>query len=641
MKTRYCATHYNYNDSGHGNSNIEKFLKREIDFLLAPSANQLNNVEFDEIYLPNPDAEKFLSSVLVKSPVDKVLYLTGLTGSGKTMILKSVFRCSGMTPRFCDNNTLIIPFSFDSFSSRDLQLSSNIGIETVFSNMLSCACEMIEANCPNLKRVEGNEEDFFEMIKQSRGDYTQVADTWPRPSINERMNRFISGNPIPFHSAVLKYYLNQDACNINNLIILVDDVEGAGEQNELLPVKVAYRVITCLENIPASKEWSAHLVISCRNYVYRLLIDNNHTPEHQYIETYTESDVFHIESAPAVIEIAKKRYAAISKRESSGKWKTALDVVLLLIENIDSSIGDFILNIKIRNIRKALSLTKQIVYNKKWIQRDYAEVVQGAFSIDSVKDYNVTPATLIRAIGMRESMIYCSNESDIPNIMYNADDLDLYSLLILKYCMIRRNSKYSNWNDTINLMYFYERIAYTFQENSNYVNKFKDACEYLILNRLLLRSIDQLQDNALPVNEQNVGQINQVYLSNSAVDLWDMLGRNSVIFEMYIDDIWVDNSKRTDIKHQFRGFDSENFQASLRYLETLIETESIMKSHADNIGRKAEYIDLFGDDSICMHLLKGLKNSVVAFFKEDANIQPQMEIIDSLINTIINSSMYS
>ncbi|MCH5297812.1 MAG: hypothetical protein J1E85_09090 [Ruminococcus sp.] len=633
MKTRYCAKHYNYNDSGHGNSNIEKYLKREIDFLLAPSANQLNKVDFDEIYLPIPDAEKFLSSVLVKSPVDKVLYLTGLTGSGKSMILKSVFRCGGMTPRFCDN-TLIIPFSFDNFSSGDLQLNSNKGIETVFSNMLSCACEKIEANCPNLKRVEGNEEDFFEMVKNSRGDYTQVADTWPRPPINERMKRFISENPIPFHSAVLKYYLNQDACDIDNLIILVDDVEGAGEKNELLPVKVAYRVITCLENIPASKEWSAHLVISCRNYVYRLLIDNNYTPEHQYIETYTESDVFHIESAPAVIEIAKKRYDAISKKESSEKWKTALDVVLLLIGSIDSSIGEFILNIKIRNIRKALSLTKQIVYNKQWIQRDYIEDVPGAFSIDSVKDYNVTPAALIRAIGMRESLIYCSNESDIPNIMYNAEDLDLYPLLVLKYCIIRRNSKYSNWNDTINLKYFYERIAYTFQENSNYVNKFKKACEYLILNRLLLRSIDQLQDNALPVSEQNVSKIDQVYLSNSAVDLWDMLGKNSVILEMYIDDIWIDNSERTNSKHQFRGFDFENFQSALRYLDALIEIESVMKSHTDNIGRRAEYIDLFGDDSICMHLLKGLKNSVIAFFKEDANAQPEMKIIESLMNKI-------
>ena len=427
---------------------------------------------FDEIYIPNPEAENFLSCILEKTPVDKVLYLTGLTGSGKSMILKSVFRYTGMAPRFY-NNTLIIPFSFDNFSSGDLKLNSNKGIETVFSNMLSCACEKIEKNCPNLKRVKGNEEDFFEMVNNSRGDYTQVADTWPRPPINERMNRFIRENPIPFHSAVLKYYLNQNSCNINNLIILVDDVEGAGETNELLPVKVAYRVITCLENIPISKEWSAHLVISCRNYVYRLLIDNNHTPEHQYIETYTESDVFHLESAPAVVEIAKKRYDAISKQESSQKWKTALDVVLHLIGSIDSSIGEFILNIKIRNIRKALSLTKQIVYNKKWIQRDSTEAVRGAFSIDSVKDYNVTPAALIRAIGMRESLIYCSDESSIPNIMYNVDDLDLYPLLILKYCIIRRNSKYANWNDTINLKYFYERIAYTFQENTHYVNKFQ------------------------------------------------------------------------------------------------------------------------------------------------------------------------
>ena len=171
----------------------------------------------------------------------------------------------------------------------------------------------------------------------------------------------MENNPIPFNTSILKYYLNQKECPINNIVILVDDIEGAGENQELIPIKTAYRIITCLENTPKLKDWSVHLIISCRNYVYRLIMDNSFTAERQRIETYTESENYHLEKAPSITAIVNKRYQAISKKDKNEKWKTALDTVLALLIGIDSSIGEFILNLKIRNIRKALSVTKRIV----------------------------------------------------------------------------------------------------------------------------------------------------------------------------------------------------------------------------------------------------------------------------------------
>lgn len=642
IKTRYNSSYQLAVNPQYGNNNIEKYLKNEIDFLLAPSADQLNGVDFEDIYISVPLVENFLNSALTYSQSDKIYYLTGLTGSGKSMILKKVFKYQGMSPRI-SNNTLIIPFSFDNFPSNPSVFDSDKeGINNVYVNMLNSACELIEKSCPNIKLIRDNEADFLAKVGESRADYTQVPNIWPRPNTSERIQYFMDSNPIPFNTAMLKYYLNQSNCFINNIVILVDDIEGAGENQELIPIKTAYRIITCLENTPKSKDWSVHLIIGCRNYVYRLIMDNSFTAERQRIETYTESEYFHLEKAPSITAIVNKRYQAISKKDKSEKWKTALDTVMAILLGIDSSIGEFILNLKIRNIRKALSVTKRIVYNKQWIQRNYVEETAGAFTIDSVMDFDITPATLIRAIGMGESLIYSSNISDIPNIMYNEDETDLYPLLVIKYCLQYRNvdEKYANWNDTINLYDFYNKIENIFgKEEMSHKSLFKKATEYLILNRLLLRSIDQLQNNSMPVNEKNIHQITKVYISNAAVDIWELLSKNSVLFEMYMDDIWLDNTMRPRNKRKFRGFDIDNFTIAIGYLEKLIDKETLLRNHAQNLGTFNEYIDLFGNNSICEHLLSGLTKSLNAFYKDDASEQRLKYQITNLTLKINNMNL--
>lgn len=397
----------------------------------------------------------------------------------------------------------------------------------------------------------------------------------------------------------------------------------------MIPINIAYKIITCLENQPKAKQWSVSLVIGCRNYVYRLL-NNIHSQERQQVETYTEGEEHHLNATPSISSIVQKRYTAISQKDKSEKWKTALDVVLLLISKIDTSVGKFILNLNIRNMRKALSLTKKIIYNRQWIQRDYTEEMSGAFSINSIKDYDVTPATLLRAIGMGESLVYNSEESYIPNVLYNRDDMDLYLLLVLKYCMQHTNNDYADWGDTIHIDDFYKSLKSIYGPHSKHIGYFKSATEYLILNRLLLRSIDQLQNNAKPVNETNVNKVKCVYISNSAIDIWNLLGKSSVLFEMYVDDIWLDNSSRSKQKRRYRGFDTENYNIALEYMDILIEKEALLRNQASNLGKTSKYFDLFGQSIICEHLLSGLENSLNAFYKEEAEQQNEMRKVINL-----------
>lgn len=638
MLTRYNSIANMPRNSDYNTNNIEKYLREEIDTLLASSANQLNEIDINELYIHNDDAERFLSIAQEKTFSDRILYLVGLVGSGKSMILNYVFKNKTLSPHIY-NSTLVIPFSFDNFY--DGIAISDEGIESNlikhFSRALQSACDVIIDNNPHIISAYDNENSFYEYIKNNRGNFAQPFGEWPRPKIQDILRSFSSENPIPFYALMLKFCLSQDACGIDNVVLIVDDVEGVGEQNELRPIEIANRIFTCLENSDHIRRWSVNLIIGCRNYVYRLL-NNNGTLHQQHNEAYASSDMFHLDFTPSIKDIVEKRSEEILKLSKGKKWETALNIIVLLITKIDSSVGDFLLNLKIRNMRKALLLTKKIVYNKQWIQRDYVNDTPGAFTINSIEDYNVTYATLLRAIGMKESTIYNSEESDIPNIMWNKDQMDLYTLLVLKYCLIRKGQKYSTWNDSIDIDFFYKSTADIFGQNNPHLEYFKKSTEYLILHRLLLRSIDQLQDNALPINEGNVEGIKKVYISNAAVDLWELLGKNSVLFEMYTDDLWLDNSNRTMNKKIYRGFDEENFEIAVNYTYKLFDIESKFRNHAYNINKMTEYYETFGKDFICSHLLNGLSNSLYAFYKEDVNKQEIKRKIDDLKNKIESSN---
>lgn len=130
MNTKYnnafVADYYHKSDKSY----FEKYLQEEIDFLLTASANELHEVKFDDIYVSKPDEEDTLRKLLKPSFSDKIIYLTGVTGVGKTMLLRKVFQIHNMTPIIIDDtNTMVIPISFDNIKKsmdEDMPVSTAI-----------------------------------------------------------------------------------------------------------------------------------------------------------------------------------------------------------------------------------------------------------------------------------------------------------------------------------------------------------------------------------------------------------------------------------------------------------------------------------------------------------------------------------
>lgn len=122
MNTKYKKFNSTYNFSSNNNkkSYIWLYLRDEIETLLCSTLDELPNIPFDDAYVfsPEKEYETMLESFYQKKEREQLLFLTGLTGSGKTTILKKVFRIFNHKPLIV-NNSIIIPFKFDNFDSEE------------------------------------------------------------------------------------------------------------------------------------------------------------------------------------------------------------------------------------------------------------------------------------------------------------------------------------------------------------------------------------------------------------------------------------------------------------------------------------------------------------------------------------------
>ena len=441
----------------HG-SYLQNYLKDEIDALLAFSANQITQVDFDDLYIHNPGAESQLQAYAHHTYTNNTCVVEGLTGAGKTMLVRHVFGIHSWRAKISDRS-LIIPFTFDNM--HDIANGNSVEelVDQLFANMVHAACDCMREAIPNLKGIDDYEEEFYNSIKEHRQDLLYCIDDYPSPSRREQLRALLRAHPLAFHSSALKFYLSQsDISFVDNVIIVVDDIEGLvgkGKENrqcELLPVKAALELIECLQNKgKGAISWSLNTVICCRHYVSRMMrtLPYSRSMMHaaegivnymQALQAYAPCERIDLSESPSLIDIISKRYNALCKKGNVGmeKWEVAMDVVMELLKKADDHIANFIINLTLQNNREAMKLLKQVVLNKRWVQREFPMSFQetfGAFKIQDIAQFRVTPVALIRALGMNESDVYHSNESAIPNILYNEQnpDMDLFPLLTLKF----------------------------------------------------------------------------------------------------------------------------------------------------------------------------------------------------------------
>lgn len=354
-----------------------------------------------------------------------------------------------------------------------------------------------------------------------------------------------------------------------------------------------------------------NMVVACRHHIWRMMTGefSDNSSENTLLQSYVATEVPYDLAEPVnvnVNDIVKKRENVFSKRQRDPqKWNIAVNVVNTVLKAVDDSIGDFILQLELKDMRKSFAKMQELILHRGLQKVSNEQIEAGAFRIDSIEQFDLTRVNIIRVLGLGNNSYYASRSSIIPNLLYNDSklEMDLYPLLTLKYFLRMCDFTEPSWESQISIHDFYDEMNYVFGQN-NVIAKanFRKSVEFLIKNRLLLRSADQQQGEAPGLSLEEIRKIENVYVSGAAIVLWRELGKSSALFQLFLDDIWLEsdsgffNESGNDIEH------------CLLYLNHLFRTEQNIFNSVENLDsrRKAHYLLRFGNVPVCKQLLNGL-----------------------------------
>lgn len=606
---------------------IKKYFGPEIKSILTPSVRTYQNCIVP--YVSHPEAEQWLQTCLERDPLrDRIQVFTGLTGSGKTTIIRHVFGLenSSSIPKIF-GKTIIIPIDFNR-SQRNAQ----VAILSSLRATIDILCESFSLEYPS----ETNENFYYYINKVRRDLLCQDPTFTPCTPHSDRIKNLRDTLPNAYASCQFQFVMDQDSCPLDLAVLVVDNVEAFLDPQAkntasryLSPIIEALRLAECLQSRNNDTGWSFNLLIACRHHIWRIMkgASDDNSRESVLLQSYVADPPYDLAAPASIPDIIKKREEILSRKaRDSQKWNKAQTVVNVILSEVESSLGDFILQLELKDIRKSLATTTDLVLHKNLQKNPSEEISPGAFRIDSPEQFDLSRVNLIRTIGLGNSLYYTNQSSIIPNLLYNeiSEGFELYPLLVLKYFLIRCHYSEPVWDNSIHLSDFYS-VIFSFG-NSTFTSFCTRAVHYLISHRLLLRSADQPQEDVPGLSEAEIKNIESIYVSGSAIVLWNELSKSSALFQLFIDDIWLPE----DCDYFKNG--GNDIEHCLEYLKTLIQTEEHIYNIIRNTSRHNAYcyIKAFGSEPVCFQLLKGL----IISLNNICNISP----LDSLTQSRIQKA---
>lgn len=616
-------------------SNIYLSYSNEVQLLTAPSLKDMPIDNSMDCYVRFPQHNQ-LETYLKPNGIDGLVYVTGVTGSGKTTLLNAALKNKD-NDIVINDTTAIITFVWSPTEAEKGKKKANI--ESNYSNfILACADRIIEEF--NIKHYKFAEGPFIKYIKDNDFAFYSQGRTTNKYSVNKLKHH----DPIKFSLFALRYAILN--CKINNVVFLFDELEEAGrgkkgEPLEIILVEIAYRIKHILSSrtneAKRSEKIRFTVIISCRHYVYRMITNKKTQHPNDFwskVNAEAQSEtMIDLPSSPDLSELLRKRKDVIIKTLPI-EAREEFEEVYYLTHDILLKCSNVITSLAIGNIRDVYKYIQYLLFNKRWFQKKESE--NGAFSIKSCRsDYNLMLTSYLRCLALRENTVYTS-ESIIPNLLDNTNGKeDLCVLITLSFFITKqndpelRNDFRSQYDVNIEFNSLVERIF------PKKIDTFMEALNFLLHEKILLRSAFSCQEDSVdePNVSEEIDKWKNVYLSSQANVLWKLLGQNSVLFEMFIDDIKIDNCIQCQddlAKRSYLQFNELSFKECINYLNSMVDYESLIWEDLLTRSFLKDYKENFGETPIVKHLYNGLSNSFQTYYKnkEDSSYVELKTLLD-------------
>ena len=605
------AKNQRYNTNGY----IRLYFKDEIDLILASNSNSFRNLP--DPYVHHEEAEQELAKLLEYDELkNKVFWFTGLTGSGKSTILQHSLGYSSETNGpVIKNGTLVIPVDFNRAQGR--------AKEALLSSLRGGVRKICMDYNIDFPFVDNRE--FYDYVCERRQEVIlRDPEIKSTATPEEQFHDFIRNVEEGFTSFQLQYVLDKINGEIKLVVLAIDNVEAymRGENNEekfVEPLLVAFKLNDCINKLNHSL-WGFNLIISCRHYIYRIAKSKyaELSKNSNELESFSYDNIYDLANPVRMNDLVNKRDEVITpKYKDKDKWEQAVKTVRAILHRMDDRIGDFVLELNLKDIRKSMNTMKDMVLNRRLqYENPKDEITPGSFNIESSSQFNLSRVNLIKTIGLDGGTYYC-NDGLIPNLFYNeiSEGLEMYPLLTLKYFLKRCDYRETGWEESINIPEFYYNMKEVFNFTDDEINgTFRKCVEYFIKHRILLRSADQSQDDVV-LSQEEIRKIDKVYVPGMAICLWNELALSGALFQLFMDDVWLDPTG------DFFGDDEFSIEQCYEYLRQLWTWEERIYNQAANYGENniRKYLEAFDSDTICKQLIKGLIESATAIRKKEGD----------------------
>lgn len=629
-----------------------------------------------QIYVDQPEMENRIKNHFINKEDDLVKYLIGPTGVGKTTLLRNVFYVFDRNV-VSNNNNLIIYISFYSMTSYSdgKKIKKDIVIDTVIRSIKGAISYLSGKDL--IQRISEYDDEFYESFYYFISiNNKALLDSYNENSKKNKKFKKKNGKkiildwlakhePLDYYMSQLKYYINTyngEKNKLKNVIFVFDDVESLSSEHVDEIINCAYHCQKCLQ-ANSNRTYYFKALISMRNYSYRI----QHIRRKEAFREILWDDVIMKDIVPELSAVIKKRTEyVLGLREvkdsvvDRDSFKTASDNLLFLLSKMYGQYDKMLLSLTHNDIFKSMKLLFRILTNKAFIGKyeiDRTEnrgafvINQEDYHLENKANYSNNPSNddVYYALVYGEQKVYYDKKDYyLTNIMhFKYDDganTELLGIYIIQYFIKKgvnlADSTYDGFESILCTKAINEIMSlYEFnsdEKKSNFIKGLEFMMKHLYEGGALLQSIIEPIEEEIDINGREYLPEMKVYLSLRGCQLYNMLSYNALLFTTYRDDIDTDIVGNNTLSLNMTM--DERMIYCLTYMDYLADLEIDILRDVSNYKK---YINLIGDKLATYILMKGMKETINVYFKNDTEykkiIIEKYGIIQNKINDFLNN----
>ena len=575
-----------------------------------------NDEEFEQLYVHDEPFEKQLND-FQQIPNSISSYVVGYTGIGKTTTIRYCFSIGSSVSSFIRGEQVVFPTFLDGY-----QVTNAKGFD--ITNRIAAVNTMLEEHFPDLRTLmktsEGKEE-FYRFIRRHTERALEGNDAvdqfdWDKETfITEKLKAACHVFGYQYYANQLKFYISKHYDELKELVIILDDIESLPDDFQEQAIESYLKLYECMKNTdyPRDNDYSVKLLISMRPHTCRRHLDSRR------IESFGMGMPIIKENSVPLDRIFAKRFdyytkrnpRAIVERESWEECKKALDQ---MNSQFEGQYMKMISKLCFYDVRKTLKRYAMIFANRFWIQNNRMKT--SAFSVSQVT-FNFDRVNIIRALACQENEVFFDGpDGVVRNVFYTGNTFDhsVLSLMILKYFVVKTKFDcYGAEEQTETLsdvIQFWGSICGDQMEKT-----VRQTIDYLFDIKVLRKSIRNSEEYLDRDDHTALSDDSVLYISPRGNELYEMLRRDSVYFEMLREDSWRDDtfyefdqhsSNQLMVNHQRAKIYSD----LLLYIEYLCEQEDDILNLVKTNRAQQTYVAIFGSESVCHLLWEGVYKSI-------------------------------